>query len=360
MGTRKEKVAQRRAERSKAKGESLLPKANEELLENTLTDTADLVDKPQTISEMLAPMRESIKQDKTDAVKMQKYYALTDALSALGKMGGAAIGGTIAGNMDGAPVVPEYQPSRGYLNAFEKAKQANDRLRALDEKEFQLGYQQKVRQDEQDWQKALADETAKQKREFDRESREFDANLRREVLKRTQAHDKALAEQKAREALALQNARNAGDIAVKEIGAKTADQQYERYSKTPIVFNDGTSEIIPDNYYKALERALIDDDTITAKNVSIFIKNNPETVKKILGQMGLDVKGAKQTHVPTATTPTTSTPKYTTDFYSGLWSKPQPGNYVETAPESTAPKGTSKPTKKTTTEIPDISMFEEK
>ena len=90
---------------------------------------------------------------------MQKYYALTDALKALGQMGGTAIGGAIGGNMlDSASKVDEYKPSRGYLDAIEKSKKANDRLRALDEKEFNLAYNKNLREEERAYKQKMADE----------------------------------------------------------------------------------------------------------------------------------------------------------------------------------------------------------
>lgn len=79
--------------------------------------------KPLTISDLLSSQREAAVKDKTDAGRMQQYYALADVFNALGKMGGAVVGGAVGGNiLDSAPMVGEYKESRGYLDAFERAK----------------------------------------------------------------------------------------------------------------------------------------------------------------------------------------------------------------------------------------------
>ena len=99
----------------------------------------------QTWQGMLDANKKTLQQEKTDAEKMQRYYALTDALKAIGKIGGSAVGGAIGGNMlDSAPAVGEYKESRGYINAFEKAKQANDRLKALENEEYKLAYSRQI------------------------------------------------------------------------------------------------------------------------------------------------------------------------------------------------------------------------
>jgi hypothetical protein len=79
-------------------------------------------------------------------------------MKALGQMGGAAIGGAIGGNaLDSAPKVAEYKANRGYIDAFEKAKQANDRLRTLDEKEFNLNYAKQQRDEERAYREQIAE-----------------------------------------------------------------------------------------------------------------------------------------------------------------------------------------------------------
>ena len=141
--------------------------------------------------QMLADRRETLKQDKTDAAKMQKYYALSDALKAIGKMGGTAIGSTIGGGkaIDNASPVGEYKASRGYLDAFEKAKNANEKLRALDEYELKLDYAERQKADERAYnEKQKADERSYQK-EVKTDERAYNDKVRAEdkAWKETQA-----------------------------------------------------------------------------------------------------------------------------------------------------------------------------
>lgn len=310
--------------------------------------------KSPTLSDMLAEQRKTAIKEKTDAVNMQKYHALTDALGALGKMGGAAIGGAIGGNvMDSAPVVGEYQPSRGYVAAFEKAKNANDRLRALDEKEFQLEYNQRQKQADMDWQKELAEYNAQQKRQMTAEANEYNRRLQREVSMRNFHQKQKLAEIEAQNAIKLQRERNAGSIAEKEIGKQISDEQFERYNTELIAFKDGTSVSLPKNYYNAVANFFIDDDYITEKNVARYMRDNPALVRKVLEQLGYKTSSsAPKTQKQTSMMPN--------GFYGGLWNPQQgAGNYVEMTPEQ-AKQTTGSKSKKQTTEIPDIYQFVEK
>lgn len=134
-------------------------------------------EKPLTIGELLANQRASIKNEKTDSAKMQKYYALTDALKALGQMGGTAIGGAIGGNMlDSAQKVEEYKPSRGYLDAIERSKKANERLRELDEKEYNLA----VRDEDRAYQKQLTEDNRSYQDKVRAEDRAYNDKVRAE------------------------------------------------------------------------------------------------------------------------------------------------------------------------------------
>ena len=118
------------------------------------TGTTPTEPKP-TIMDYLEERRKTLAKEKTDAAKMQRYYALTDALNAIGKMGATAIGGAIGGNVpDSAPIVGEYKESRGYLDAFERAKKANDKLQDIDNEYYKLA----LRDDERAYQKGLRDE----------------------------------------------------------------------------------------------------------------------------------------------------------------------------------------------------------
>jgi hypothetical protein len=173
----------------------ILAKANETITQSKLptfeeykknkserekAEAAAAANKPKTLSDYLEEQRKSLTKDKTDAVKMQKYYALTDVFNALGKMGGAAAGGAIGGNMlDSAPNVGEYKESRGYLDAFENAKKANERLRALDAQEFQLAYETQKRNDDRAYEAKVREAERAYKTESDRLNREWTAEQNR-------------------------------------------------------------------------------------------------------------------------------------------------------------------------------------
>lgn len=254
-------------------------------------------------SDMLAPLRASAVKERTDAAKMQKYYALSDVFQALGKMGGAAIGGAIGGNiLDSAPNVGEYTPSRGYLDAFEQARQANARLRALDEQEFQLAYSKKQRDEDREYQaKVRAEERAykdklnqlemeRQKELFDYKAKIEQATLENnlELKARYEAEAAAKTQEYWKERAAITNA---SDMALKRVGQESMRMQNLMYNTTPVRFSDGTTAMIPDNYYESIKESLIGDTiggvTVTKDNVGRIIRQNPEIVNSYLKAWGI-------------------------------------------------------------------------
>ena len=263
-----------------------------------------------TISSLVAPrlneLKTKVETEKTDAQKMQKYYALTDALKSLGKMGGAAIGGAIGGDMlGGAPTVGEYKESRGYLDAFEKAKQANDRLRSLDETEFKLAVG--------DAERSYNQQLAKIERDFKSEQAQIERDwqtafygYKSKIEQAYKVGNMALAHQYEMELAQKQGeikdrqiaAQNKADMAEKQISLQIAQLQNDpNKKKTPIKFNDGTSVAIPDWLYEGLKENLIgsivNGKTVKESNVTQIIKENPELAKEFLGGFGFELSSQK-------------------------------------------------------------------
>ena len=239
------------------------------------------------LSNQLEERRKAANKEKTDAVKMQKYYALTDALRSLGQMGGAIVGGAIGGNvLDSAPQVGEYKESRGYINAFEKAKQANDRLRRLDEEEFNLAvadaernYKQQQDKLYRDFQKEMADYKAKI------EQATYANNL---ALKSQYEAEAAEAEQQYWEERAAINHKYG--MEEKEYGRGYAQYQKDLYAdkdNSPIIFKGGSIVNVPKKYHDAIRTYLMDEKigeiTVDKYNVDSVIKNNPKMVYDLLG-----------------------------------------------------------------------------
>lgn len=252
--------------------------------------------KPKTLSDYLAEQREKIRQEKTTAEKMQRYYALTDALGALGKMGGAMIGGAIGGNMmDSVPNVGEYKESRGYLDAIEKAKQANDRLRALDDKEFQLA----LRDDERNYNQQIA----KAERDFRRQMIELENQLAEARANKDFERQNQLIEKKAKLTLEhdtkLANINNKHGAEMKKLSVEMVKMQngLGEYAKDkqgesiPVMFSDNSTMEIPERLYNGLANYLIGtkigDQYIDEENVAQAIKNNPFIAKSYLAGFGL-------------------------------------------------------------------------
>ena len=263
-----------------------------------------------TISSLVAPRLNELKTkaetEKTDAQKMQKYYALTDALKSLGKMGGAAIGGAIGGDViGGAPTVGEYKESRGYLDAFEKAKQANDRLRSLDETEFKLAVEDAERSYNQQLAKIERDFKAEQA-QIEREWQQYMVDYKSKIEQAYKVGNMALAHQYEMELAQKQGeirdrqiaAQNKADMAEKQISLQIAQLQNDpNKKKTPIKFNDGTSVAIPDWLYEGLKENLIgstvNGKTVKESNVTQIIKDNPELAKEFLSGFGFELSSQK-------------------------------------------------------------------
>lgn len=269
---------------------------------NASTNTPVSEQKTKTWEEIMAGRRAEYKQDKTDAVKMQKYYALSDALKSLGQMGGTAIGSAIGGGkaIDNATPVAEYKPSRGYLDAFEKAKNANERLRKLDEVEFQFAYDKKQRDEE----RAYKAEQDRINREYNAAQAELNRNWQAEQQRINREWQKAVADQDFERQAALkkeilkleqdykseyQRINNEHETAIKQISKDIVSIQNN--TKVPIGFTNGTGITIPKAYYEDMQEFFIGRDwngrKVTESNVKSYIKNNPEEAKAYLDMFGL-------------------------------------------------------------------------
>lgn len=273
---------------------------NTENTENTQEQTP-------TIEGMFEELKKARQQDKTDAVKMQKYHALTDAFNALGKMGGAAIGGAIGGNaLDSAPNVGEYQPSRGYVDAFEKAKAANERLRAIDDMEFKLAvdkqqkdadraYNDKVRQEDRAYRSAEAQLEREWQQTFYKYKSDIEQAIADKNWERSAELQQKMAAKAQEHAIKLQNLQNSGNLAEAQVRQETARLQAEK--PIPVYFEDGTVMEIPKTELEAIKTFLkasfkdkaIGGITVTDATIDEVISKNPQLIKERLAlrnQMG--------------------------------------------------------------------------
>lgn len=251
--------------------------------------------KAPTLSSMLAPVRGRLEEEKTAADKMKKYYALADAFNALGRMGGAAIGGAIGGNvLDSAPIVGAYEPSRGYITAFEDAKRASDRLRDFDEKSFQLSYNKQQRDEDRAYNEKIRQADRKyqeDQRKLDREwqqavadkNLEERAKIEREMAELTQNHKK--------EILAIQNSHKAADDAR---SLRYLHEQHSLYNAPqPVMFNDGSIvEMTPSEYESMMKNYInheVGEIKITRDNFDEVLRANPGAFEGYLKYLGKSV-----------------------------------------------------------------------
>ena len=228
-----------------------------------------------------------------EVVKMQKYYALTDALNALGKMGGTAIGGAIGGGvLDSAPAVAEYQPSRGYIDAFERVRKANDRLRALDEQEFQLEYNRKQKEEERDYRAKLDKANKEWQAEQNRITREWqqavaDKDFARQTQLKTEMA--ALEQKYKKEVLAIQASYAAADD---KRSLEYLQKQYDLYNAPmPVMFSDGSIVDMTNQQYEQMAKNYIGQTVggtkITKDNFDEVLRANPQAFAGYLKRIGV-------------------------------------------------------------------------
>lgn len=275
--------------------------------------TPDTSEKPKSFSEILAEryadMRKTAEQEKTDAEKMQKYYALTDALRAIGQLGGTAVGGAIGGDIaDSAPAVDPYKESRGYLDAFERAKKANDRLKALDEKGFQLAlrdeqraYDQAMREEDRaykenldaldkQWQKDFYEYRSKIEQAAAQGNMELQAKLRQEQEAREQEYWK---ERNAITEAHDANMKAWSERIVRIQMGEDVDGTGKKLGKTiPFTFHNGDKMDIPQSLYPEMLRFFaskgqIGEEDVDEDNVESVLRSHPEMVNSFLRIYGL-------------------------------------------------------------------------
>lgn len=269
-------------------------------------------EKPKSFADILSEryedMRKAAKREKTDAAKMQKYYALTDALRAIGQLGGTAVGGAIGGDLpDSAPAVDPYKESRGYLDAFERAKKANDRIKELDEKGFSLAlrdeqraYDQAMREEDRaykekldaldkQWQKDFYDYRSKIDQAIAQGNMELQAKLREEQEAREQEY------WEKRNAITQQH-----DINMKAWSERIVNKQMgldangnPKEDGVDFAFYDDNVKPtkIPAKRYKEMlahyaSMGKIGDTVVDEENVVSILKSNPQLVKSFLAKYG--------------------------------------------------------------------------
>lgn len=299
---------------------------------------------PKSMAEIFASMKKDIEKEKTDAAKMQKYYALADVFQALGKMGGAAVGGAIGGNvLDSAPNVGEYKESRGYLNAFEDAKKANERLRNLQDKEYQLA----LRNEERQYNRQLLEDDRKYKaqqaeieREYQAEQKALDREWQKTLLdykaKIEQAnleknyelkakYEKELTELQNNFKLKYQQIANDANYKLKELGLTISQQQQQAYRPNrQIAFDNGTGIEVTPAQYKGLQdyfiNKMIGNVRVTKDNFTSFLRENPQLVSQYLSLFGgspVTTSSTTPASAPSATT--ASVTAETPSFNDGGW-----------------------------------------
>lgn len=261
--------------------------------------------KPKTIADLIADGYKKAEKEKTDAARMQQYHALSDAFSALGRLGGSAIGGAVGGNvMDSAPVVEEYKPSRGYVDAFEKAKSANDRIKELDNMAYKLAVNDEERK--------YAEAKLKEQREYDKAKTEEEREFKREMQNAKWEHDDKVTKENREYLTDIAAAKMEHD---REIAAIKASGEKKEEELIPVQFRvrkEGGNRFksdedeystfayqIPKKYYESMKadfaatRVFPDGERVTKETVDEYIRKNPEAVNEYLEMMGVDPKTGK-------------------------------------------------------------------
>ena len=288
---------------------------------------------PSTFQDLLAAQRQEALKEKTDAAKMQQYYALADVFNSIGKLGGSAVGGAIGGNAgESAPAVDPYKESRGYIAAFEKAKQANDRLKAIDDKAFNLAVKQeereynkrlreadndfkmKLTQLDQQWQKSFYDYKSK----IEQAAAQGNLKLKAQLEAEAQAANQEYWKQRAAISQGYQRElkQMSADMVRTQMGL---DTDGKKVKTKPFTFNNNTKTDIPETLYPEMlayfaNKGKIGNELVDDENVESVLRNHPELVNGFLRLYGYGKPVLEDD------TDDTTTPKTTT--YQSQWDSP--------------------------------------
>lgn len=270
---------------------------------------------------LMKERREALKQEKTDAQKMQRYYALADALKSLGHMGGAAIGGAIGGDALAGATAPEYKASRGYIDAFEKAKEANEALRKLDDTEFQLKYadqkaevDRKYNEKKEQISRQFQAEQARLTREFQASesalNRKWQEAMQTNNLEAKAAIERDLLNLKQTFQAQLQASQQAHEKAIKEASERIVAMQTGKIF--PFSFDNGTSIELTNTDYEGLKRKYMNKTVngrkVTKDNFDAVIASDPDLVNSYMKSIGKEAKFIAGQPVSNTTNTSTSTP----------------------------------------------------
>jgi hypothetical protein len=298
-------------------------------------------EKPKTLADYLGELRKKAEDEKTSSAKMQKYYALTDALKALGDMSSTAVGGIAGGGAMDAPYnIAEYKPNRGYLEAIEKAKKADERLRALDDKGFQLA----IRDEDRSFQQQMA----KENRDFQRQMAEINAQRQEALAENNHKRAMELLEKKNELQTAhdekITNLRYQYETSIKNISKEIVKMQTSG-KKTQLWFDDGSKAEIGKDDYEALKRHIIGKrvggTTVTKENVDHIISANPQYISGLMATYGIDgYTPAQLGNTKTVQPKAQSQPAQPTGMTLGIgldtynqYEATHPSNYVEVNPD---------------------------
>lgn len=320
----KEKVTTDTTEKPRNKIYQAIPEetinAATQAVQETLNPTVETETAP-TIEDMLAGLRKPVEDQKTSAEKMQRYYALTDAMKALGRMGGAAVGGAIGGDVLAGATPVEYKPNRGYLDAIENAKKASDRLRSIDDTGFKLAFSKHQRDEQRAYEAQVRTEERAFKREMDKADKEWQkvmADYKAKIeqaalennykLKAQYEAERDEAEQKYWEKRA--SIEHKYNVAEKGVISANQQAQIDAYNNVPLAFDDGTAMNLTKGQQDGMRLFFMGKEiggvVVDKDNVDAVIRANPQLAREYMRIIGgaTTTQSVSEQHSGGATGPT--------------------------------------------------------